>query len=433
MGRILSLFLVLYLASACSSNPSAPPDAAGADGSSIDAVASDGARPPGSDGAAPDAPPPGNAVTVATIEAAEPGLTAGMDDVALSADGTVRYRRRREGGRTVHEEIVVNGRVVESVDQMDTQTIELRDKENDGVLEWRLTVTRGATPDANQAVIEVDPTGMFTAPAHRETYTPMGTDAVEVVIEDDDGSGSLSETRRYTTTPDQPTAVITPPESGGPGGCSDAQAAQLASQLRDAIDSGIACSQRMGLNDLANAVSRAATGRGFSLTCGYLPGSTTAMANPFDGWFGDWTSGPLNIRIDPSKFFALTVHPRIGQEVLWHEVMHLMRGSHDSADIADESMALETDPFYACSALCFRPTATKCECAACLHTSVCDPRCAGFAECMNPQVRSLCLCSSRMMWYSTPTECRTACPSGIACFAAGCRDVNYQCPPPGGH
>jgi hypothetical protein len=117
-----------------------------------------------------------------------------------------------------------------------------------------------------------------------------------------------------------------------------------------------------------------------------------------------------------------------GQDVLFHELLHTYLGAHETTNVGDSSHASVRDPVYACAALCFEPMPTKCQCAACLGTNICDPRCAQYADC-DPNQGAQCDCVTNHSWYDTLTACTVDCPSGIVCFAAGCNQRSLLCPP----
>lgn len=165
---------------------------------------------------------------------------------------------------------------------------------------------------------------------------------------------------------------------------------------------------------------------------------------------------PLVIDIDFNAWQTFrTQNPEMGVGVLFHEMMHGVLGYHPdeivNSDIYDEGNRREklmrryTDRVNACEAFCFYPsgtTPTKCACAACFETKVCDDRCSGFESCieydngvaiMSEAVGTACVefdeglgdhGESKGTWYSTKAECDAS-----ACVSAGgkCESKSVSC------
>ncbi len=445
MHHALALFASSsLLLSACGGHSSADagaPDASARDASPLDASPVDTGL--GHDGGAaqesgpgPDAgsaaeggvgPCGGSTLSVATLDAAHDALRAGMTDVALSDDGCV-HLHRTVSGSTVHEEVTEDGQVTSRWDKTETTATGDRDDDWDGIFEWHAEVTTDG-PDAHTMVITIDPTGSGH-PVRRETYTQSGTD-LHVLIEVDDGTGTLVTDQDFDTTTTQNGAVSGPTTGTGSNDCTPAQANELRMKMEQALAQGSDCSERMGLGDLAHHVASTIASLGIQLHCGPLPAGVCAQINEWDAISqllraGTLFGGPIDITVNPSMFFGDPNCMSNQLNILWHEILHTYIGLHTGYDPASAPETKTHDRVYACAAMCFDSTATKCQCASCLRTTVCDPRCASFADC-TPHLGALCRCAANPRWYPTLTQCTVDCPSGLACFAADCQDVDYSC------
>jgi hypothetical protein len=92
----------------------------------------------------------------------------------------------------------------------------------------------------------------------------------------------------------------------------------------------------------------------------------------------------------------------------------------------------EGDRVYACSIICAGGASsapTKCHCATCLQTEVCDKRCAPeVIDCKNPDMGAICPCLLRNKWYPTYRDCVEDCSSGLICFGfSKCRNLSKAC------
>ena len=120
-------------------------------------------------------------------------------------------------------------------------------------------------------------------------------------------------------------------------------------------------------------------------------------------------------------------------ETLAHELLHYTSlGLHDSAHTGNEDSRMEEgDRVYACSILCaggIGRAPTRCHCATCLDTGVCDERCKIDFPCSKPDMGAICPCLLRNKWYETFEECAVDCSSGLACFGfSKCRSLNKGC------
>jgi hypothetical protein len=146
--------------------------------------------------------------------------------------------------------------------------------------------------------------------------------------------------------------------------------------------------------------------------------------------------------------------------VMFHEMMHALVGKHNS-ELIDEllddaerrtepssprAQKLTTvDRTYACQALCFDDVQTRCSCASCLDTTVCDKRCKELAECTGATCdmatgckrevsEALTVCeksaadgSHSYDWFLSPDLCSmSGCESGAT--PGKCTKYGRECP-----
>jgi len=195
-------------------------------------------------------------VTAESLDAARSALEAGATDVVLSPSGCARYRRTVVGGRTAHEEVLVNGAIVLRWDHTDPQSTGQHDADRDGFFEWRSAVQRGPAGEFLRSEVgEYAPaTGTLL---RRETYTSTGA-TVHALWEEVDGTGVLRTTASFDTDPFEEAPVggagLRPVSENGEAradtvgptnisttGCSPEQDAQLKDRLRHAMNVGLTC------------------------------------------------------------------------------------------------------------------------------------------------------------------------------------------------
>lgn len=428
---LVLLALSLVLAPGCSSPPAAA--CTGADCGVADGGMDAGPRPDGGttdagplpDGASPDAPVtdlcPTSTITFALASAAHDTIAAGGTDAPLSEDGCVHLRISRAGDE-VTDELVYGTAVVQRFVGTPAAMHGEADRDRDGVFEWTIDVAY-LPADAQMAVIEDhDAAGNVL---RRATYTMNGSD-VHQLVEVDDGSGTLVTDEEGDVPASQEDAIMGPAAGTGAGACTAEQAAQIRMDMQGAISSGADCAARMGMNDVRDLLARTVAAQGIQIQCGSRPGSCAEV----DFWSvlvnRAGVGGPIVITVDPTTYFDPAACGN-RQEILLHELLHVLYGSHSGYDDPSQPESRVHDRVYACAALCEQAMPTRCQCASCLRTNVCDPRCAGFADC-NPDLGAQCRCFARPRWYPTYAQCTVGCPSGIACFAATCRSVSLACP-----
>lgn len=311
------------------------------------------------------------------LRAAAEAVAGGADETALTPDGTTwTYARTRTGGEVTGETLRHAGVVVLQWSHAGTETQGAADQDEDGIFERRWHVVRTAA-DAGTTIVTDDPEDDGT-PVRRVTYTVAGT-ALGVVIEADLGSG-LEEVDTFSTTTIQTNA--------GPGvvaqaaDCTAGQQQQLEAQFMQAWEQGKKCFRDLGLDETLNFLIWKLGTDGIRIQCGELSGDNCAEIDISDSLLFGALPVNVGVTIDPNNFFNSPICLANQLNVLWHEVLHVAHGPHAPGFTATN------DETYACTALCFNttgrpnaPAATKCQCATCLDTDACDPRCAAYADC----------------------------------------------------
>jgi len=383
----------------------------------------------------PDVDSPIAPITLELLEDAANKLAEGNAEVFLSSDRRIVFRRTTEGAVTV-EEVVVDATVVERKEHTETSTLWKRDRDMDGFMEWTATLTRAEVPDQENMVILIH-SNDTRQPERKETYTRSG-DVIRVKIETATSGGAWKLEREFDTTPNQPAnSTVKGPDITGTGTCNATQATHLNGLMRSVIKAGINCMQEKMPAEAATIAAMVAN-RGIELRCASLPGDMLAEIHWWDTLLRSFPKkSPVVITVDPDKFFKETIEWQ--RNMLWHEVLHTLMGPHDPLDILGDSRSRrwELDPTYACSLMCFDvdKKANKCHCAACFKTTVCDSRCKkrfddstkDLEKCAQPLIGAQCLCVANWTWYNTHSQCLVGCRSGMACFGAACRTVDYSC------
>jgi hypothetical protein len=381
--------------------------------------------------------------TADSLDAARAALHGGANEVALSPGGCVRYRRTFSNSNLTHEEMTFQGKTALVWDHITAQSKGQMDADLDGFFEWQATVVPGASiADSRREIVEYAPS--THALTRRETYTRQGEQFIHVVQEEADSAGSLSKVREFDARRYQPAAAMDPSSGGGgTSPCSAAQEALIRNLLREAMNIGLVCLHRYKALDKEKRLTWAYATRDVTVLCTSDPDAPVAMNDVVD-WFADYQN--ITIIINWPKFGPMPVDDQ--REVLFHEILHEL-GLHDYNLITtpDPNVAnrlTEIDPTHACDTLCFgmlvvpHVIITKCHCATCLGTNICDPRCKDLADC-NPELAAKCPCkvgSHAGQYFSTCKECMAKCPSGLGCFFinhcdlfdVSCVDKKKTCP-----
>jgi hypothetical protein len=432
----------------CGTVPSACPDAriCGSNCCPEGEICCDGAcASPTTDGSCPGSTGTcdHDAATADSLDAALTALANGAVDVAVTPAGCTRYRITRDGQTVTHEELVVNGQTAIVWDHTAAQSDGKEDLDLDGFFETRLTVTPAGAAAGWKLVIErfMPPS---TTPVRREMYTRSG-DTIHEVVEEDDGSGSLTTTSELDIpltqwgSPDTVTnarmAMIPAAQTGS---CTAADRQEILRLFRQAAAEGIACAEANGANSVKIGLEWQYMSRNLStdlvITCEPLDGLIAWM--DWTNWLG-FDTGKAELHIDPDKFRNLldprnVDDPTYGQRrLLFHEFTHLLFGEHDQQlreMMGDEKYA-RWDQGESCARFCFSPKTflDRCDCARCLNTNVCDPRCQPYKPCTEPTLGGVCTCHDT--WYDDYTKCTVECPSGLFCFGHQCKKYTMECPP----
>ncbi|MFO0683284.1 MAG: hypothetical protein U0234_14600 [Sandaracinus sp.] len=224
--------------------------------------------------------------------------------------------------------------------------------------------------------------------------------------------------------------------------CDEATAARLEGQLAQALARGSNC--LMGEPWMTMQGLRLLWSQQHEWSC-------MAAGCDFAQWCGVSCpdAGAQRIYVDTAALARGGATAQLG--VLFHEFMHGVIGTHlgvvvnsginDAPDRRGQLMRRYVDPVDACEAYCFDAAPTRCDCATCLDTVTCDPRCSGLASCVANDCSGEGGCVSIMSeavgaaavtgsgseasaeWYPTLAECQMAMPG------ADCRSFSRSCEP----
>jgi hypothetical protein len=427
-----------------------PNDAAASDGGSADTTGGDDGSAPDSpaesgdlDATLSDSPPTADAqvdasleagvcdddlITSASIDAAWSALAAGATSVSLSPNGCIAYQRAVDSGLVTSERLTYAGQLALSYTRTPAGTTGQGDFDLDGYFEWAYAVVRGDTPSGDQATIAVS-SPLTKQVVSQQTYTWTSADLIHVIIEEADSSGALHTTREY----DAPRLQSSPPRGSGAhvpftvttSGCSAADDTLIKDALRKAMDGlpgmpltgGLVCLHRFGATAAEKRLTAAYAGHDVVITCD----SSLSLIAQYDGT-GIFDTGTVDLQVNPTKFAALSADDQI--RTLFHEMLHEL-GLHDP-EILKAARVDEIDPTEACAQTCWPSSlTTQCSCATCLHTNICDPRCAAYKAC-NPEMGFTCPCSG--VYYDSCSTCLSDCPSGLLCFGfSKCDGISVSC------
>jgi hypothetical protein len=370
--------------------------------------------------------------TPASLEAARAGLAAGAASTDVSPGGCVRYTVASAGTETT-EELLYNNKAAVRLTYNATGAVSERDADLDGFFEWRSVLVKGAGPDDDTLTDSTyDPA--TRALTRVRTYTRSG-ETVHVLLEEPDESGVLKEVWHYDISSRQsggatPVSALFLPSLSLTGpitfdGCSAADETLIRQRLDEALGGdgtnpgGIACLARMGAADQMAAVTAAAM-RPIDVFCD--PDQDLMAYFDVSGWFD--STKRTELHINPDKFRKLDAHEQ--KHLLFHEMLHSY-AEHET-NPSDIPRVDETDPTEACAETCWGTTlTTKCSCATCLGTDICDPRCSGFRDC-DPVLAFRCPCPFHPDFYASCGGCLAGCPSGLRCFGMStCTPVSVEC------
>jgi hypothetical protein len=378
-------------------------------------------------------------VTAESLDAARSMLETGATDVVLSPGGCARYRRTLVAGRTTLEEVVVNGAVVLAWDHTDAQSTGQRDADRDGFFEWRSTVQRGSTGEfLRSEVTEHAPTTETLL--RRETYTSANS-TVHALWEEVDDTGVLRTVASFDADPfeespieDYTSGPISGNAEAGAGGvadisttgCSPEQDAQLKDRFRHAINVGLVCMGHYDATGIQLNIMFHYLARDIVIKCDVLPEKVAARLD-------------RKSYLDPERKVVIIVNKdgfftKLSEyeqsKTLWHEMLHNHFGPHNKKARRLPRFD-EFDQTEACEDLCFGPDpTTKCSCARCLGTDMCDQRCGIHEDC-DPIMGAICPCQTgpnANRVFPTCQKCLATCPSGLGCFGVGfCTPIDVSC------
>jgi hypothetical protein len=365
---------------------------------------------------------PNDPATGDSLEAARAALEAGANEVNLSPGGCLTYRRTLENGVATFEELSANGKPVFRITRQQNTENYMRDGDQDGFFEVQATRTTGSNPNTLLVAETLSPATQQVVRRERRTKA-TSTAVVRVVIDHDSGSG-LRRSAEYDATPESYASA--PAIAADSRACTSDELSKAKDLLKQCMDNGPPCLDRHGLTGLG-AELRYFNSQGVKFNCTDDSNSATAEATdaPEKGIF----EGSPTILINPFKLEKNlgTDFGRAG--TICHELMHYSAlGLHNPADLLSPR-SRELDPVSACETICFNPPdiATKCHCATCLGTDICDPRCSPYLDC-DPDMGARCPCFWNQKWYPKLSECLADCPSGLLCFGFSfCEHLDVSC------
>jgi len=321
-------------------------------------------------------PPDPALPSIALINAAHDALDGGADAVTLSPDGSWVYRRTRAGAALVSEELERDGQTVLAWEHGGGTSAGAVDADADGTVERRHAVS--GTPGTHVVTDDPEDDG---SPARRTTYS-VAASKIHVVVEEADENGDLVEVEAFDADPAQfaaAPAAAASAVSPAASDCTPAQGQQIESLFQQAWATGTQCFKDLGKEEEVNFLTWKLTIDRIAFTCAELPQDFCAQIDISDSIFRGNLPVSVGVTIDPRWFFGNQTCVKNQQNVLWHELLHVTYGPHLPGHTVTD------DPTYACTALCFNktqtPRATKCQCATCLATDPCDPRCDQYADC----------------------------------------------------
>jgi hypothetical protein len=373
--------------------------------------------------------------TIESLTAAKTQIATGANEVALSPGGCYRYGRSTSGGAET-QEILFNGATVLSFRNTATQLTGQINSTSTSRLLWNLQ--RGATPnDFTSVQSHYNPSsGMILS----RTSTVATGGSYQVTEEKADQSGNLLVVAQYEATVDDFDHANQVPSATGQVaassfGCSIGEEQRLSAAYDHAVGVGLECFKHyQASNDVLLMMMFNYTARDVLFLCDpTLNANGRADRNAIND-----PSKPITISVsDPLTF---NLDDRDLSAVLFHEFLHFQFGPH-SPYLQNSNRRKEFDRTYACESLCFgmsdspqggNSNPTKCTCASCLQTNVCDPRCKLEPDC-NPTF-FICPCptgKNAFKQFSDCTTCLVNCPSGLACFGfSTCMVFDVSCNAP---
>jgi hypothetical protein len=314
-----------------------------------------------------------------------------------------------------------------------------RDGDLDGFFEWREVVQHGPAGKVTTEVTEYSPTTQ--KPLRRETYTREG-EVVHVVVQEADESGTLQTIAMFDAEEDEEASWVSRIVHRLIGwdrpwlaGCSPQQTAILNERLKHGMGVGFECMRHNKAHDLMLDMMFHYVARDLVWNC--VPRSKPDSCRARLARHSYYNPGtPVEINVE-TCFFDEGEYSQ--SSILWHEMLHNHFGPHK---IKPKGSAFfdNFDQVESCERMCFGPEpVTKCNCARCLRTNVCDERCKIYQDCTPNQTGYVCPCPkgpNKFRIFPTCSQCLAVCPSGLACFgyskcipvSVGCQTVPLKCP-----
>jgi hypothetical protein len=265
----------------------------------------------------------------------------------------------------------------------------------------------------------------------------LGGSVFHIEIKRPDSAGSLRVFTRYDTPSMQETtgsggsraslraAVPSPSASPKPDyddNCHPDQRRFLDEQFGYAVDIGLDCLQKLQSHKVVATLARMLTRPWVFISCDPIPYSnpdtlayTDAAHNERRHWIHVvphyWEKlGEGSFPYDPGPSAS---------SVLFHELLHVRPEWNHNDDEKRFSNRREVDPIYSCEALCFDQEPSRCSCASCLGTNICDSRCSdaaiGHLKDCNPGLSFQCPCPGPNWFrqFNKCAGCLAVCPSGL--------------------
>lgn len=370
-----------------------------------------------------------DALTASSLAQAKAELAQGADHARVTPYGCVQYDRTTLDGATTSENLRFGSgskSVFEATYAEREATVSLR---VDGQLS--LQASAEADGDGNLSALTLEAYTQAGDIEWRDVYTRASDDALGVQSERRTRDGSLNALDAFEA-PLAQAAFGPQPKEVTTQGCSAEQAGELEALLADVVVEGFHCMEDKQRNDIAMFVLANYLTRKITFNCEAKGDDPLIAQIAILARFTSWLFGEFSIAINTDRFFATdaqgarSLSENVRKNVLFHELLHLYFGAHQPS--AEGDRLTEYDPTYACAGTCFELDAkppkatTKCACATCLNTDVCDPRCAGFADC-DPDMGAGCN-ALPPKWFASAMECETSCTGHCDVHDVSCDPCN---------
>jgi len=365
--------------------------------------------PPGDGGGGGGGGGTGSEPTLASLDAARDALAAGATDVALSPDGSLRFRRAATPTGGIDTIVRGGTTLVRWVHDGDV-TAMTSDDDGDGVPELAIDARRAP---ARAAVVRYDLDGDGSV-EQTVSMTQVGADGVQVEITEA-GKAPVGFT---TTLLQEARGDAGPRPIGGlpaasvtTEGCTADQEAAVKASLSAAMATGIKCLRDLGLDSIAKVLEGKVARDGVKLRCG---GTTDcAQIDILDSVTRGAVPTAVGITLG-NDFLNGSGLCSNGALIIFHELLHLGFGAAHSPFLDRTKFeGLATDSVYSCADLCFRPTqATKSQCAKCLQVDRCDAKCSAYADGSEGPC-DLFVDIESLACPTTSCQCCKDCPAGV--------------------